>query len=487
MATTVVEDEAVPRADGKLPVAVKVGWGAGGFGEGVMAGGMPSLMMPIYNIALKLDATKLGLISSVPRFADAIYDIWLGHLSDNARTRWGRRRPFIAVGAVLCTVFFVAVWWVPVGWSANGQLAFFAVTSTGYWLSFGTYAIPYNALGFELTGDFNERTSVQAYRFFAIQCSTLVVAGLYKLCFKWPFTGSGLHGVPVEVVGARWVTMAFAGLMLAAGLAPAVFSRERAATARPTPVPLTTALRLTFTDRLFLHFMAMIVVSIFGVTIASQLGLYVTIYHVYAGDKQAAAGLMFVASSLVTAFALCMTLIMPAVSKRLGKKQTILLGQALLILSGATAWWLYDPRHPYWIVGTSLMSTAGMACFQILYGSFLGDICDADELRNGTRREGVYASSATFMNKIIYATQGGLSGALLGWIGYSATQAFPSAHTIVLMRVVFAAAPAVFAVVGVGFAVTFPITAKRAAETRRLLAERQESRSTGGFPVIPIE
>ena len=71
-----------------------------------MAGGIGQFTGPIYIIALKLDPAKLGLIGSVPRFFDAIYDIWLGHFSDNTRTRWGRRRPFIAIGTLLSALFF---------------------------------------------------------------------------------------------------------------------------------------------------------------------------------------------------------------------------------------------------------------------------------------------------------------------------------------------------------------------------------------------
>ena len=473
--TTAPLDYAAPSTpvQGRLPVRAKLGWGVGGFCTSVMAGGFPALLNPIYNIALKVPAVQLGWIASAPRFLDAAYDIWLGHLSDNAATRWGRRRPFIFVGAILVSVCFAGIWWVPVGWSVDRQLGFFAVMSMAYWLSFSTYVIPFNALGFELTDDPQERTSVQAYGQFAGQLSTFVVAAMYTLCFRWPFAGTGRGGVPIEVTGARRVAVVAGVLALATGMAPALFTRERAVPVGRVRVPLTTAVRLTFTDRTFLHFIAMIVVTVTGVTVASGLGLYVTMYHVFAGDRRAAAGLMFVVSLVTTAFSLTFTLGLPAAARHLGKKGLLVLGQCFLIAMGLSGWWLYTPRHPYWIVGPALLGAAGMNCLQVLYGSFLGDICDADEVRNGTRQDGMYAASAAFVNKINYAAQAGLNGIVLWSVGYSAQFRVQTPRTLELMRGVFAAAPATFALLGIGLAVTFPINAARAAHTKRQLDRRR--------------
>ena len=462
-----------------LPVRAKVGWGIGGFCEAVMAGTLQSLQNPIYVIALRLAPGPVGLIAAGPRFLDAAYDIWLGHLSDNARTRWGRRRPFIAAGAVASAVTVASLFWVPAGWPGAWQLAFFAVASTGYWLAYSTFAIPYTALGFELTADTDERTSVQAYRYFAIQCSSFALAGLWKLSFKWPFAGTGRGGVPAELVGARGVTAVLAVLVLAGGLAPAVFGRERVARVRPPQVPMLTALRLTFTDRLFLHFMAMNIVSITGVTVAGSVGIFVTVAYVFGGHKEAAAGLTLVSQCVVTAVALVAALAIPVLSRRVGKRGTILVGQGLLIASGVAAWFLYTPRHPYWVIGPSLLGTVGLGCFQVLYGSFLGDICDVDELRTGTRREGVYGAAATFLNKLVYASNAGVAGLVLGWVGYQAKLDVQTPRSVLLMRIVFSAAPMAFAAVGVGLVLTLPLTAARMAGVRRQLADR---RAAGELP-----
>ena len=269
----VPNDAAVDANARTLPQRAKIGWGIGGAAEAWMAGGIGQFTGPIYTIALHLSPAKLGLIGSFPRLLDAIYDIWLGNLSDNTRTRWGRRRPFIAIGTILSALFFVAIGWVPLGLTANGQLAYFTAASMGYWLAFGTYAIPFNALGYELTNDYDERTSVQAHRYFSIQVAGLILGALYPLCFAKIFTTHVPAGVAPEVIGARWVSFLFGAMILLAGLAPVIASRENPVNESHPRVPLLLALKLTFSDRLFLHFMAMIIVSISGVSIAGGLGL----------------------------------------------------------------------------------------------------------------------------------------------------------------------------------------------------------------------
>ena len=67
------------------------------------------------NISLGLNAFWLGVILIIPRLWDAVSDPLIGHISDNTRTRWGRRRPFLLIGGILVSVFFVAMWWIPKG------------------------------------------------------------------------------------------------------------------------------------------------------------------------------------------------------------------------------------------------------------------------------------------------------------------------------------------------------------------------------------
>ena len=95
-----------------------------------MMNGMGALLLPIYNIALGVNPIWLGYAMLLPRILDAIIDPMIGNWSDNARTRWGRRRPFIAVGALITAIACVLLWMPPLTLSENGLLTYFTLIST---------------------------------------------------------------------------------------------------------------------------------------------------------------------------------------------------------------------------------------------------------------------------------------------------------------------------------------------------------------------
>lgn len=108
--------EAAPppkQSDGKLPVRAKLAWGVGGFGENIANSAILSLVYPIFNVALGFSTLAIGLAMSISRIADAVIDPVVGHLTDNTRSRWGRRRPWMFAGSLLMTLFFITLWFLP--------------------------------------------------------------------------------------------------------------------------------------------------------------------------------------------------------------------------------------------------------------------------------------------------------------------------------------------------------------------------------------
>ena len=98
---------------GKLTVKTKLAWGVGGFGENIANSAILSLVFPIFNVALGFSTLAIGLAMAISRIADAILDPVIGNLTDNTRSRWGRRRPWMFVGSILMALFFSAVWFLP--------------------------------------------------------------------------------------------------------------------------------------------------------------------------------------------------------------------------------------------------------------------------------------------------------------------------------------------------------------------------------------
>ncbi len=90
----------------------KIVYGIGGFTNNLLAQGIGN-MMAVLTLALGMDFRAVGLLGGLPRFFDALTDPLVGFVSDKTRSRWGRRRPFLFIGAISAGVIFALLWQMP--------------------------------------------------------------------------------------------------------------------------------------------------------------------------------------------------------------------------------------------------------------------------------------------------------------------------------------------------------------------------------------
>ena len=115
-------------------------------------------MVIILNLGLGMNPALVGLLGALPRLTDAITDPLMGYISDNTSSRWGRRRPYIFVGAIFACIVFIILWQLPVGMSEIFYFWYFLIGSFVFYLGYTIFATPWVALGYELTPDYHERT-----------------------------------------------------------------------------------------------------------------------------------------------------------------------------------------------------------------------------------------------------------------------------------------------------------------------------------------
>ena len=120
-------------------------------------------MVAILILGLGISPIWVGVIGFIPRIFDAVLDPIVGFSSDNTRTRYGRRRPFIFFGAIFAGICYMLMFQLYKSNSATFNGLYFLVFQVLFFAAFTCYSIPWIALGYELTPDYHERTSLQSW------------------------------------------------------------------------------------------------------------------------------------------------------------------------------------------------------------------------------------------------------------------------------------------------------------------------------------
>ncbi len=205
----------------KIPFSQLAAYGAGGIIPIALFNIAGQLVGLMGNISLGLSAFWLGVILIIPRLWDALSDPIIGHLSDNTRTRWGRRRPYLLIGGISVAVFFVVMWWIPKGdmvraWfpTESGfqwfQLFYILFSLLLFFTACNIFEIPHGALGMEMTTDYHERTRLFSAKSFVGNLFAMSTPWLFALASTEVFKGTGGN----EADGMRYVSILIAAILI---------------------------------------------------------------------------------------------------------------------------------------------------------------------------------------------------------------------------------------------------------------------------------
>ncbi len=455
-----------------LKVKDKLFYGLGSISDVIMANIVFQLAMPIYNIELKVSAALIGLAISLPRLWEAITDPLIGNFSDNTRTRWGRRRPFLVVGSILGGILCALMWMPPPMLGVNGLFAYFLVTSILFFTAYAVFSMPYNALGFEMARDYDSRTSLMSYKTFVMSIgSTLFLPWLYKMCFIPAFGGSVIQG-------ARFVGCIAGALIILFGILPAVLCREPAGTQRQEKIGLFIAMKYTFMNKSFLIVSGIVFCILMGIFLAFPLMIYINLAVVFAGQgmqeaKESAAQINGVYNTVYGVLGIVAVPVINLLSKRIGKKKTLIGGLLLVASAFALSPVLFSQKYPYLQLMVGILASPGLSCVWVLTSSMLADVCDLDELKTGLRREGMFGAAFSWLVKLGLAAVMALSGYIIAWSGFNSELAQQTVATVNFLRFFFAVVPLVFLGIAIVLTFIFPITRERLVEVQAELESRR--------------
>lgn len=450
-----------------IPLINKIGYAFGAMADNLMMNAFSMLVMPVYNIALYVDPALLGWAVAIPRIFDAITDPVMGNISDNTRSRWGRRRPYIFVGAVLCAVLLPIIWMSPFH-SDWGVFWWLTVLGTIYFLAYTVYIIPYQALGYEMTTDYDERTRLLAWPNYVGLTMSFVLPWLPRMIEFKAFGGAAQ--------GAIWVCSGVGLIIFVSGLMPVFFGREITEAEEQDRIPFVVAVKESISNRAFLVVALSNVIVLTGLATLGGVGLYVNIFVIFEGDRAAGmalAGLGGTVYAIVSYFSVLMGVWL---ATRIGKKLTAQILLGVTLLGSASLWLTLRPDLPYLQLISTVIIGLGLQGTWMTFFTMVGDVCEEDELKNGMRREGMFSSIGGFSRKMAVAAAAILAGNLLKWIGFDAELADTvGVPDEILARLKMAFVLGQILVVGSGLLLVsfYPITRRRAMETQRLLKERR--------------
>ncbi|MEM8679849.1 MAG: MFS transporter [Planctomycetota bacterium] len=417
--------------DAPLPWSHLIAYGMGGLIPIALFNIAGQLMGLLGNVALGLSAFWLGTIMILPRLWDAISDPIMGHLSDNARTRYGRRRPFILIGGLSVALSFVAMWWIPRGDFLESffpseaaldwfQLAFILVGLLIFFTSCTVFEIPHGALGMEMSDDYHERTRLFSAKSFLGNLFAMGTPWLLYLAGRDFFKGPG---------GDLADGMRYVSLFVALALVPLVIwwfialkEPAFAAVRNQAKTRFGSEMRTAFANKTFLKLVLTIFILAMGFNFVALFNYYITIFYLYGGDAVAAGPLLGINGTAWAVTGLVAVFPLNWLSRQLGKSRTLVIAILLMCLAQLSKIVCYDPAHPYLLLIPTVLLSAGMLMFFTLGASMVGDVCDEDELERSTRAEGSYYSVYWWFIKMGTAFASFVTGALIVGSGFDEQQ-----------------------------------------------------------------
>ena len=457
-----------------LSSAQKVAYGSGNFASLTTGYGISSLANYVFNIALGVNPALVGLALALPRFLDLFTDPIAGYLSDNYRQRYDRRT-FIAAGTVVSAVFFAVVWWFPSGLSERGYFLWLLVFSCITYIGWSFLSIPWQALGFELTDSYHERTRLMAVSTF--------LGGAAGVFYGWSYAATQLKCFSGTVEGARWVGGVVALSILVSGAITVFWCKEkpfagnssfRRQVRKAHLAEFTESLKRVFGSRQFLVLAGAVVFMCLGVFSVSGIGPYIAIYFIHGGDQVHGSLLIGATSTAWQGASMLLAGPVVVVARRYGKKNALLVFLGLALVGNLLKWVCYNPATPWLFVVPSIFFAAGFTGLWTLTPSMIADVCDYEAEANNLRDSGMFAAFYTWMIKLGSTIAFAMGGILINLTGFNvANGATQSAQTIFWMRVVDFTTPAVTIVLAMCLVSRFSLSETVMHSVRKRLSARQ--------------
>jgi len=407
----------------KVPFGQKVAFGVGMFAN-QMFPAILGIFMVVLVQSFGFNGWLWSLVYFFPRIFDSITDPIMGFISDNTKSKWGRRKQYVLFGGILMGVAFTLMWQLYTDNSLQYNFWYFFLWSIVFYLGLTFFSVPYVAMGYEMSDDFHERTNIMAVAQWIGQWAWVIAPWFWVIMDDPEWFSS--QDVAVREL-AVWVAVPCA----IAAMVPALFIKSKS-TLEENYEPLNSAniggslkkIVESFKDAFKIGEFRKICGATFLIfnafnTVAA-LTYFVIVYRLFNGDA-AAPGIWVALFGCIGALGTTF-IVIPVVtwmSKKMGKKKAFMWAQAISILGYIMMYFLFVPGKPWlYIIALPFFSFGIGSLFTIMM-SMTADVIDIDELKSGKRREGIFGAIYWWMVKVGFAIAGALSGLIIALVGFN--------------------------------------------------------------------
>jgi GPH family glycoside/pentoside/hexuronide:cation symporter len=430
--------------DVTVPLRVRISYGAPGFAGAAMAIPIAIHLSIFYSDVVLVPLGLIAIVKAVARAFDALTDPIMGWLSDRTRSRWGRRRPWIFLGAPLAALAFVGMLSPPRGLDPTLAAGWLALTYTLYYLFQTVYQIPHYGLGPEITQDYRARASLYGWSEGFSVAGTLVAAALPGMLASW--VGDERSGMVLFAI-----TFALLLTLLYWNLVVQVKEREDYVLRRPNP--LVPGVRRVMRNRVFRLLLTIYLIGSITGAIPGTMMPFFTKYVLQPEHPERWLGI-FLGIYFGAAFVFMPFWVFAV--KRFGKKPVWVFSFASSVV-GLLAIYFFVGQGDYWIFSAILVWTGSTFSARLLLGPAIqADVIDYDELTTGKRREAQYGGLWSIMTKFTVIPSMSVPLAVLATLGYEPNVA--QSETVQwAIGAIFALAPAATALIALPLAINYPI------------------------------
>jgi GPH family glycoside/pentoside/hexuronide:cation symporter len=420
-----------------------------------------------------IGAGLAGGVVLIGRIWDSINDPLIGTLSDRLNSRLGRRRPFLLYGAIPFAMAFVLMFYVP-PWESRIALAvYYSVVFLLFDTLYTIVNVPYLALMPELTEAYDERSSLTGWRIAFSILASLVTAGLFKLLAENVFAAA-LGGGPDALRQGYLIAAGLWSVTIALPFLLVAYAIEEPATHQPVDSPIRPVQTFVqvFSDQAF-RIAALIYLISFttGDIILAVLVRYLIDY------VRMPLGFDNLVVAMVLASALVCLPIVVWLMRRTDKRTAYLISIGFLVgvlVIGSVV----PPGNPTPILIGAVLAGFGFAALSTIPWAIVADVVEADELKHGERREGLFAGYLVFLRKMASAFAIFAVGQLLAATGFISSTSGSvyieqPAAALSAMRFLVTVVPAVALTLALILAWRFPISREAYEAIQAQLAQRR--------------